>query len=361
MSKRKHYRRASPAPGRRSAAGPRRRRLSWVKLPDDELMKWRICDLGLRIEKTVLEERIERLYEDLEQRGIQFRPHFWLSDEWFSPDGVPGVAIPFFLAHPRLARIERKEMLEVEGGSEEWCLKILRHETGHALDTAYRLHRRKSWRQFFGKYSLPYPDHYQPRPYSKSFVQHLEPWYAQAHPAEDFAETFAVWLKPRSRWRSQYQGWPALKKLEYVDRLMAEIAEQKPLVTSREHVEPVRSIRRTVGQHYDDKRRRYGSDRPDFYDLDLRKLFSDAPEHRGRPSASGFLRRLRAELRKDVAYWTGQYQYTIDQVLKEMIERCRELKLRVGRDADQVRRDALVLLTVQTMNYLHAGHHRVAL
>jgi len=324
-------------------------------------MKWRICDLDLRIEKTILEQRIERLYEELEQRGIQFRPHFWLADEWFSPDGVPGIAIPFFLAHPRLARLERKEMLEVEGGSEEWCMKILRHETGHAIDTAYRLHRRKRWREIFGKYSIPYPDHYQPRPYSKSFVQHLEPWYAQAHPAEDFAETFAVWLKPRSRWRTQYQGWPALKKLEYVDRLMGEIAEQKPLVTSREHIEPVRATRRTLGEHYEDKRRRYGTEHPDFYDHDLRRLFTDAPEHARAPSASGFLRRIRADLRKDVAYWTGQYQYNIDQVLKEMIERCRELKLRVGRDHEQVRRDALVLLTVQTMNYLHAGHHRVAL
>jgi hypothetical protein len=341
---------------RRTAGDP-----AWVDLPDEELLQVRICDLGVRIEGTPLEERIERLFAEMDYRGLRFRPHFWLSDEWFSPDGIPGVAIPFYLAHPRLARLERKQMLEVEGGSEEWCLKILRHETGHAVDTAYRLHRRSQYRETFGKYTDPYPEHYRPKPYSKSYVIHLEPWYAQAHPAEDFAETFAVWLKPRSGWRVHYEGWPAIKKLEYVHALMGEIHEEKPKVISREHVDSVRKIRKTLGEHYQEKRQRYGVEYPDFYDQDLRRLFSNAPEYAHRPSAAAFLRRIRTELRKTVAHWTGEYQYTIDQVLGEMIERCRELNLRMDRPARQAKRDAVVMLTVQTMNYLHGGHHRVAL
>ena len=341
----------------------RRRRVEpeWVSLPDEELLAWRLCDLGLQIEGTVLEQRIERLYEELEYRGIRFRPHFWLSDEWFSPDGIPGVAIPFYLAHPRLARLERKQMLEVEGGTEDWCLKILRHEAGHTLDTAYQLHRRKQYRELFGRYAQPYPEHYYPRPYSKNYVLHLEPSYAQSHPAEDFSETFAVWLKPRSTWRATYEAWPVIKKLEYVASLMEEIRGEKPSVTSREHVEPVRKLRKTLAEHYAQKREQYGMNLPNLYDQHLRKLFSEASENARAPSAAGFLRRNREELRKTVSHWTGEYQYTIDQVLLEMIERCRELNLRLDRPIDQAKHDALVLVTVQTMNYLHGGHHRVAL
>jgi hypothetical protein len=339
----------------------RRREPSWARWPDEDLLQLRLCDLDLRIEGTALEERIGQLYEELEYRGLQFKPHFWLAEEWFSPDGVPGIAIPFYLAHPRLARLERKQMLEVEGGSKDWCLMILRHETGHAIDTAFRLHLRKHYRELFGRYTDPYPEHYRPKPYSKSYVQHLEPWYAQAHPAEDFAETFAVWLKPRSRWRTHYAGWPAIKKLDYVNQLMKEIRDERPRISSREHIEPLRSIRKTLWEHYQQKRDRYGLDHPNFYDQDLRKLFTDSREFASQPSAAAFLRRMRPELRKAVAYWTGQYQYMIDQVLVEMITRCRELNLRMDRSPEQAKQDAMVLLTMQTMNYLHGGHHRVAL
>ena len=333
----------------------------WADFADAELLQVRMCDLKLRLRETPLRRRIDRLHQELASRGIPFRPHCWLSDEWFSPDGVPGIALPFYLAHPRLARLERRHVLEVEGGTEEWCMRILRHEAGHAIDTAFRLHRRVKWRETFGKYSEPYPDYYHPRPYSKSYVVHLDSWYAQSHPSEDFAETFAVWLKPRSGWKNQYRGWPAMKKLEYVDRLMNEIRGRRPTNICRQHVAPMSQMTKTLGEHYREKRGRYGLDHPNFHDRDLRRVFSDAPEHAGCPAAATFLRKIRPELRRLVAHWTGEYQYTIDQVLGEMIEGCRKLKLRVDRPDDAVRRDMLVMLTVQTMNYLHAGHHKVAL
>ncbi len=333
----------------------------WAELSDSELLQVRMCDLKLRIQDTPLQRRVERLYQELEARGIAFRPHVWLSDEWFSPDGIPGIAVPFYLAHSRLARLEYRQVLEVEGGSEEWCMRILRHEAGHAIDTAFGLHRRQKWRDMFGKYTEPYPDYYNPRPYSKSFVVHLDSWYAQSHPAEDFAETFAVWLKPRSGWKSQYRGWPALKKLEYVDRTMRQLVGQKPINTTRLHVYTLREMKKTLGEHYCEKRERYGLDHPNFHDRDLRRVFSGDSEQTDLPSAATYLRKIRPELRRLVAHWTGEYQYTIDQVLGEMIESCRMLKLRVDRSEEAVRRDMLVMLTVQTMNYLHAGHHRVAL
>ena len=347
------------------AAGKTRRRSrgqpEWADWPDEQLLDLRLCDLHLSIKRSPLEPVIQKVYEDLERHDIRFRPHFWLSEEWFSPDGIPGVAIPFYLAHPRLIRLERKQMLEVEGGTQESCLRILRHEVGHALDHAYLLHRRRKWQRLFGKSSEPYPEFYRPRPYSRNFVVHLDFWYAQSHPDEDFAETFAVWLRPKSLWRKQYEGWPALAKLEYVDELMAQIAGTRPVITSRKRVEPLSQIRKTLRQHYKEKRAHYAREHPSFYDDDLRLLFSDAPQHANRESAAAFLRRVRGEIRRLVSRWTGQYEYTLVQVLKEMIGRCRELKLRVAGRERQVKMDFAILLTVQTMNYLYTKRHRLAM
>jgi hypothetical protein len=178
---------------------------------------------------------------------------------------------------------------------------------------------------------------------------------------EDFAETFAVWLRPGSRWRSRYKDWPAIKKLECVDQMVNEVRDHKPIVSNRERIEPLRTIRKTLRQHYKKKRKHYAFDHPSFYDRDLRRLFSDQPDDSRKPSAATFMSRIRPELRRAVSTWTGEYQYTIDQVVSEMIERCRELNLRVAIDETDAKRDAMILVTVQTMNYLHQGHHRVAL
>ncbi|MBX3422979.1 MAG: putative zinc-binding metallopeptidase [Pirellulaceae bacterium] len=331
------------------------------RMTDAELFQVRMCDLKLTLRGSMVQQCLKQLYQELGQRGLRFRPHVWLSDEWFSPDGVPGIAIPFYLAHPRLMRLERKQMLEVEGGNSEWCMKILRHEAGHAIDTAYRLRRRKSYRQVFGRVSTPYPTYYRPKPYSRDYVLHLDMWYAQSHPTEDFAESFAVWLRPRSRWNTQYKNWPALKKLEYVNQIMAELDGRKPLVNSKVHIDPLSTITTTLGDHYHHKRQYYGVDHPNFYDRDLLRIFSDKNEYASKSSASQFLRLIRTELRGCVSKWTGESQYTIDQVLTEMIDRCRDLRLRLtGSEAD-AKRDMMLLLTVQTMNYLHQGYHRVAL
>lgn len=345
---------------------PRRRgpEPAWAKLGDEQLLDLRFCDLGLTIQGTPLEERIARLHAELADRGLCFRPHCWLSSEWFSPDGVPGIAIPFYLAHPRLMALEERQVYDVEGGTPRWCMQLLRHESAHALDSAYFLHRKKGWRETFGAYSQPYAKFYNPKPYSKSYVLHLDLWYAQSHPAEDWAETFAVWLDPASRWRKRYQGWRALKKLEYVDRLMREVAGTEPRVRSRERVEPLSRLKTTLREHYAAKKKRYGLDYPSFYDRDLHRLFPPLPEGVPAParrkSGAAFLRKIRPELRRQVARWTGEYQYTIDQVLAEMIERCEELGLTHTKPDDEAKRDALVLVTVQTMNYLHGGHHRLA-
>jgi hypothetical protein len=317
---------------RNTAAGtrrPRKVRYAWETLSDDQLLSLRFCDLKLSILGTELEQAILRLYRELDMRGIRFRPHCWLAQEWFSPDGIPGIAIPFYLAHRRLMNIERRFMREVEGGNRNWLMRILRHEAGHAIDSAYRLRRRSAWRAVFGPASLPYPDTYRPRPGSRRFVQHLGAWYAQAHPTEDFAETFAVWLKPNSPWRREYWGWPAYTKLEYIDALASDIGRCKPAVLDRSTVEDVRRERRTLREHYEQKLARYRMPRRSGADELLLKVFTAAPRTRGRPKAASVLRELRNSLRRQTLRSGAFSEYLMHQVLRLMIERCESLNLYV--------------------------------
>ena len=337
------------------------------------MLDTRICDLPIRIKGSFIEPHIKRLYRELNDRGIRFKPHIWLSAEWFTPDGVPGFAIPFYLAHPRLMKLERKQMLEVEGAtasgsladvsakSDVGCMRILRHEAGHAIDHAYRLHFKRQWLRTFGSFAAAYPKHYKPKPNSRRFVLNLHRWYAQAHPAEDFAETFAVWLQPRSNWRRRYRGWPAMRKLEYVDELLKEIAGARPKNRVRRKIETLPEIRLTLREHYERRRRKYAFEWPAYLDNDLRRIFSQEPRYRSRQTAASFLRRIGREVETLVGEATGAHGYAIGHVLELMIDRAGQLKLRVVGREEHVKRQVLIMLTVQTMNVIHAGYQRIAL
>jgi hypothetical protein len=232
-----------------------RRRPWWEDLPDAELLDLPLRRLGLRIAGSPIEPR---LAADLDRAGLRhFRPYAWLSTSWFTPHGTTGFAIPFYLAHPRLARLERRMMGEAEGAGARACMRLLRHEAAHALDHAYRLHLRSGWRDAFGSYAQPYRASYVPRPGDRRFVVNLDHWYAQSHPAEDWAETFAVWLAPGSRWPTRYAGRPALQKLRYVDELMRDIRERPPAVRTRERVEPLAELDFSLRAYYHRKRARH--------------------------------------------------------------------------------------------------------
>lgn len=320
----------------------------------------RLCDLHLEIGGELLTTAIQQLHDELVDKGLRFRPHFWLSDEWFCPDGVPGIAIPFYLAHPRLARLERTQMLEVEGGTLAWCLRLLRHETGHAIENAYQLKRRSRRQELFGRSSEPYPDHYAFKPYSRSFVQYLDIWYAQSHPDEDFAETFAVWLDPNSLWRQRYAGTAAMKKLHYMDEVMKELAQLPPPVRRRVRIDPLERLTKTLGEHYRWKRAHYGVEQAKSYDVTLLRLFPAQPKRPYRMTAAEFLRRIRAEVRRTVAEWTGQYQYTIDQVIEDMIDRCQALNLKLVTPIPNATMAVAVVVTRQALHSVQSGRHRVA-
>jgi len=325
------------APATAPASRRRRAAPAWTRLSDEDLLKLRFCDLKLSLKRSPLASQVKRLYEELESRGIRFRPHVWLAEEWFSPDGVPGIAMPFYLAHPRLERLERRIMREAEGGNTRWQMRILRHEAGHALDNAYRLRRRRRWREVFGPASLPYPHRYRARPGSRRYVHHLGEWYAQAHPTEDFAETFAVWLKPRSDWRSSYADWPAYHKLALVDELMEDVRGRRAPVRDRSRVEPLHSNKRTLAQHYRRKlmhRRHY---RRGVADDLLQKVFSTERLRRNAARASALLRAARSGLVAAVSRDLGVERYTVRQILRMLIERSDHLQLHVRGS----RRDAL--------------------
>lgn len=352
---------ASRSRGKTRNRRARKREPAWTRLADAELLRTPFCDLRLTLHNSVIERHLREICRSLRSRGIQFRPHVWLSEEWFSPDGVPGIAVPFYMAHPRLRRLERRFMGEVEGGNASWLTRILRHEVGHALDTAYRLRRRKDWRRTFGKASRPYPDIYQPRPASRNFVLHLGHWYAQSHPTEDFAETFAVWLQPRARWRREYQGWPALRKLEYVDELMKRISGTRPIVHNSELIEPLSDNSNTLGDHYRRKRARYEFDKPDAYDLRLKRVFGNQRKDGRRMSASAFVRQSRPQLERLLMRRSRLYPYLVHHVLRTVIRRCRELDLVLDTSKRDAKRAVLGVLERILIDILRRDRERYTL
>jgi hypothetical protein len=295
-----------------------------------------MCDLRLDLARSPLQRHVQQLYEELDERGIRFRPHVWLSDDWFSPDGVPGIAVPFYLAHPRLRRLARKMTREVEGSNAKWLQRILRHEAGHAIDSAFRLRRRAHWRALFGPASTPYRSGYRARPGSRRYVQHLGDWYAQSHPTEDFAETFAVWLTPRSGWQRRYASWPALRKLRFVQRLAGEFRNHRPPVRCRKRIEPLRTQQRTLGQYFRSKRSREPASplQGNLVDQGLLRIFTRNRAPRGR-SAAALLRARKARLLAATVSTTGAERYLVHQIMRTLIVRSEDLSLSVrGRQRD---------------------------
>lgn len=334
-------------------------RYRWERLEDAQLMQMRLGDLGLDIRRSATLQRcVRRLYEELEARGLRFRPHVWLAEEWFSPDGVPGIAIPFYLAHPRLLTLERRLTDDAEGSNENWLMRLLRHEAGHAFDNAYRLRRRKRWRMVFGPASQPYRAWYRARPASRHHVQHLGDWYAQSHPAEDFAETFATWLQPRSDWRHRYAGWPVLRKLAFVDEIAAEVGSTVPPVRTRERFEELRESERTLGTHYRRKIAWLQRRRRTLADSILRRSFPVRDTAAGMAVAT-LLRQHKSTLVAYLMRSTGVSRYSIFQILRMAIERCERLDLQVHIPQRQALREARAALVHLVHAYGHSEGLRV--
>ena len=324
----------------------------WVSLTDEQLLERRISTLGLRLEGTSLEPLIKQLYAELSAKGLTFHPPVHIGDEWFVPVDLPAIFVPFFLVHDRLRALERFMMLEVEGETPEWFMKLMRHEAAHAYDHAYRLHRKKDWQRCFGRTSREgTPATYRPRPFSRRYVVHLDDWYAQSHPDEDFAETFAIWLTPGLDWRKEYAGWRALRKLQYVDELMHLIATKPPTHMPAYRIADYNCLNVKLKSYYARKRKLYEDIYPGFYDVDLRQLF---PTPHG-ITASAYLRQRRRRLMNSVSQWTNEKKYRINKLLSRLIDRADELDLHAHNDDPQQDFRVASYITTLVMNYLFTG------
>ena len=329
-------------------------RISW-DIERSELLGRKISTLGLTIRGTRVERLVARLNEELEARGIAFRPPVYLSDEWGCPDGAPIIGVPFYLADERLERIEAEHAGTVEGDDE--AMRYLRHEAGHAMNYAFRVYDRTDFESLFGDYARPYQEHYAANPLSRDHVRHILGWYAQKHPDEDFAETFAVWLTPDIDWRTEYAGWPALRKLAWVDDVMAGIkdtAPAAPAVTDDDM--PVDVMHWTVGEHYAaDEMLSLGDGRQ--FDRDLVRIFSPTRPGSDGESSASYLDRHEPELMARIAYWAGVSPGVVRSLLRALRDRA------LAMDLQTVDREATMLIELTafgTAVLLHWRYARIA-
>ncbi|MCC7460091.1 MAG: putative zinc-binding metallopeptidase [Proteobacteria bacterium] len=334
----------------------------WENDSDERLLQRSLKEVYVPIQDTGLQPYIDKLHAELKHKGLdRFAPSCYFSNEFFVADGYASIAIPFYLSHPRLVKLEKDHLHEVEGGTPQWFMQLLRHECGHAIDSAYGLRKRKRRQQLFGKSSTPYDDYYVPKPYSKKYVIHLDTWYAQSHPDEDFAETFAVWLNSRDTWKKRYKDWKvAYQKLQYMDELMLEISSEKPKITSKKLCDPQQKLTTTLKQHYQEKEAYYGLSFPKIYDVHLFKLFTNNPKYAKKIKASDFIKKVRRETGRAVARWTGTFQYNIHQLMDEIIEQSDLMDLYLRYNFEETKNQFVSMITLVTLEYIHSGNHKKA-
>lgn len=318
-----------------------------------EILNRPIRDLGLKIEGSPLQPLIQQLYCELEKKGLlKFHPLCYLSDEWGCPSGEPVIGIPFYLANADLGYLE-KQTNDLEDARE--IMMYLRHEAGHAFNYAYKLHRTPEWKQLFGPFRRPYHDNYRPIPFSRNFVRHLAGWYAQKHPDEDFAETFAVWLTPRSAWRKRYRGWGAMAKLRYMNRIARKLGNVDP-VRRRGHTDiTVDEMEATVAEFY----QRVNGETPLIdlaLDTDLRDIFDASKRRKTAKPAHEFLHAQRKAVVDKVAYWTGAQRPLIKKLIEVIEKRIEELNLFTdGERESEHLIQITVYVTALAMNYMARG------
>lgn len=299
-----------------------------------------IRDLGLTIAGTQLEPIVVRFLAEIDGAGLsRIRPRIYLSTEWGVPADTIALGIPFYLASPELIDLHRAKGGLVEGTDAEDILRYLRHEMGHVVTHAYKLYDDPEWVGMFGSTTQPYRDHYRAVPFHPNFVSHLPGWYAQKHPDEDFAETFAVWMEDEG-WAEEYAGRAVITKLQYVDRLMKRLRTEDPLVTDDELDDDVSEIGDTFEELYD-----FGEadDRgmPVGLDGALRSIGRSARPEGDLPLAA-LIARITPELQSSVYRWTGQFPWNTLELLRYLQRRATALGLSIDRTREA---DAIVALT----------------
>jgi hypothetical protein len=319
-----------------------------------ELLSRPIRELGLKLEASPVERFVEQLYRELEAKGLtKFRPACYLTDEWGCPSGEPIIGIPFYLANAALAQLE-EETHDLEDARE--IMMYLRHEAGHAFTYAYKLHNSAEWKKIFGPFRRPYHDIYRPTPFSRDYVRHLPGWYAQKHPDEDFAETFAVWLTPRSNWRKRYRGWGAMEKLLYLNRLARKLGKSDPPRRRGQADITVDDMDTTVAEFYHQNRREEVAVTELTPDTDLRDIFPISKRRKTALPAHEFLRQHRKAVIDKVAQWTGAQRPLVKTLMDTIEKRAAELDLRADktRGAEHLA-EVTAYATALVMTYVTKG------
>lgn len=331
--------------------------------PESHFGSMPIRDLGLKIEGSALQPVIQEFAAELTKAGLtRVQPRYYLSTEWGVPFGTSAIAIPLYLAHPDFTALHSQRTGFVEGIGRAEILKYLRHEMGHVINYAYRLFDDEEWVKHFGSMTQPYPEEYHPAPFSRRFVRHLPGWYAQKHPDEDWAETFAVWMTPGLDWQAEYSDWPeALAKLRYCDREMASLKDREPVILGVDLDEDVSEIAFTAEQFYSGLATEDGA-LPPGLDGALRAIFEDVGFHEDfttdapRQPASALIRKVQNELLASVYRWTGHFPERTHRLLRHLIKRADELKQVYPSDREcQVAVALTALITALAMNHVHHG------
>ena len=323
-----------------------------------------IHKLNLEIAGTALEPVIAEFEREVRALGIRIEPHCYLSTEWGVPFPSVSIGIPFYLANDELTAYHGEQVGHFEGVGRWELLRYLRHEMGHVVNYAYQLYDNEEWVKIFGSMTQPYVEDYRPRPFSRDFVIHLPGWYAQKHPDEDWAETFAVWMTPGEQWREQYRDWPALRKLEFCDELMAQLAKIEPAITAIDADEAVASLAVTPEEYYGASEM-IDEEYPQGLDGALRAIFDDFSLNREMDTgeetwvdATDLIGRIRVQLAADVFRWTGHFPERTHALLRHLSHRCDVLK----QGYPQLREQAVTiafttLVTALAMNHVEHGNY----
>ncbi len=315
--------------------------------------------MGLTIAGTQLEPILDEFRRELDRAGVRkVAPHFYLSTEWGVPFDTVAIAIPFYLARPDLTALQEERAGFVEGVGRADILRYLRHEMGHVVNYAYKLYDEPEWVKHFGSITQPYEEDYRPEPFSRRFVLHLPGHYAQKHPDEDWAETFAVWMTPKRNWKSEYADWPtALAKLEYCDRTMKALTDREPVVTAVELDEDVGDLTQTLDEYYGT-----AAPPPSFppgLEGALQSIFEDDGRTEvPRKPAADLIRRLRTDLAAAVYRWTGHFPERTRPLLRHLEQRAGDLKLDYTADREAKAVIGLTsLVTALAMNHVVRGSY----
>ncbi|HOK39797.1 MAG TPA: putative zinc-binding metallopeptidase [bacterium] len=327
-----------------------------------ELLNTPINKLGLKIEGSILEQAIDEVYKEIEENEIILRPNFYLSDSYGCCEGTANIGLAFWDANEILREIVYE--VKKKKRSYDQLLNLIRHEFGHAFCYSYKLYRENDFRELFeveGNFFRTYPDHnnYKPNPWSRNYVNPDGDYYAQKHPDDDFAETFAVYLNKNEDWRSIYKNRKgALRKIFFVKSVIRKYGKLEPFVLNNPHELhiPISELDMTVADFLKCSKRKYLKNASGFVDFDLKKIFKK--NHKKYKSKYKFAVELikenkQALIKKFIGLYNLKSKYIISDLIEKIENRLNILELVFKKvDEDNKLLDLTMYISKLVNNYL---------